>query len=183
MNETLMYLGTREMNPTPVNFASVTDVARHLHQRTGRPAVVILEPGDGTRYRLCVVPCWGPGIWNELGDVGIPGHVAQDYLLVTRFDAHGGDVFFSTERVEYFDVEVQNEWSRRFLAWWLRRLWYEIVGVRAEDRAAVNEANEALDQLRKIAFPEALAPMFEPTVERAFHWDLVADRIRQQLRR
>ncbi len=123
MSEELRYMN-RPMNPEPVNLP-LSAVATAL--RDGDSIVAILEPGDATVYRLCVVPCWAAGVRADLRGVGIPPENARDYLLVTRFNGHGGDVFFASNIIEAFDLDViQNGWSRELLSWWVRRLWKEL---------------------------------------------------------
>jgi len=122
-DEELKYMN-RTMDHEPIN-SSLSAIADLL--RGGDPAIAILEPGDATRYRLCLLPCWSSGICTDLGEVGIPQDHAAEYLLVTRFDAKGGEAFFASSSVESFDLEIiRNKWSREFLSWWLRRLWGEL---------------------------------------------------------
>ena len=126
--EELSYQGSM-MSAKPLN-VSLTELARRLHQ--GEPAVVILEPGDATRYRLLITSCWAQGIRNELADVGIPARATNEYLLVTKFDGHLGDAWFASATVEDFDVPVSNKWSCALLAWWLRLLWLELESAELE---------------------------------------------------
>lgn len=120
---TLEYHG-RAMSADPVNW-SLVEIAELL--RTGQPAVVILEPGDGTRYRLCIVPCWALGVGPYLDDVGIPAIKSNEYLLVSKFDGHRGEAWFAYDGIGDYDIEsVENPWSRELLAWWLQQLWDEI---------------------------------------------------------
>ena len=128
VSDELTYMN-RTMNPEPVNLP-LSAVAMAL--TSGNPVVVILEPGDATRYRLCLVPCWAAGLQADLGDVGIPQQNAREYLLVTRFGARRGEGFFAWADVQAYDLEsVENEWSRELLSWWLRRLWKELEKVHA----------------------------------------------------
>lgn len=120
MPEKLMH-GSSEMQVEPINIP-LTEVAQLLKE--GDPVVVILEPGDATRYRLLIVPCWSCSVGGRLGDIGIPLGKETDYLMVTKFDNYGGNMFFATEHVQHWDAEaLENEWSRDLVTWWVRRLW------------------------------------------------------------
>lgn len=121
--EQLNYMG-QAMNPEPDNIR-LSVIADAL--REGRSVVVVLEPGDATKYRLLLTPCWALGVCYELGDIGIPPQNSHDYLLVTKFDGHSGDAFFAYADVQHFDISVSNEWSCELLAWWLRILWKQLV--------------------------------------------------------
>lgn len=104
---TLEYHNGREMNPEPIN---IPLAAVRTYLMGGMPVKVILEPGDGTKYVLAIIPdqgsFWvmrmralkeGMGAWMNLKD---PDITDQDITEVA-----GG-----------------NEWSKTFLRWWLERL-------------------------------------------------------------
>ncbi len=123
VSEELKYMG-QALSAEPINLP-LSAVAAAL--RGGDSVLAILEPGDATRYQLCLVPCWAPGLRSDLGAIGVPPQRAREYLLVAKFLGHGGDVFFASSDVRAFDLDaVQNEWSRELLSWWLRRLWKEL---------------------------------------------------------
>ncbi|NIN68869.1 MAG: hypothetical protein GTO63_30120 [Anaerolineae bacterium] len=122
MEELIYPFNGRAMHPEPLD-RTLDDVAVGL--RAGESVSVVLEPGDATRYNLCLVPCWSPLVYDSLGSVGIPKSRANEYLLVVKFDSSGGSSWFAHSQIEHYDVGggVQNQWSRELLAWWLRELW------------------------------------------------------------
>ncbi len=124
MNDDLRYGGKRMMiEPINVPMHHVVDTLRG-----GGVIVVILEPGDGTRYRLLLTPCWASGVKGELEDVGILPGAAERYILVTKFDGHEGVAFFSYPGAGTWDMTcVENDWSRELLTWWLNLLWKDLV--------------------------------------------------------
>ncbi len=117
----------RAMNREPENvsfdYASATVAA-------GQPIVVVLEPGDATRYRLLIVPCWNAEVdgGGNLSDIGIPSKAAREFLMVTQFDDLGGMMFFASRNVGEHDLgAIKNEWTRTLLTWWVNQLWESII--------------------------------------------------------
>lgn len=111
------------MTPEPVNVhpEQIVDAIRD-----GDPVVVILEPGDATRYHLLIVPAWADKVRDQLGAYGIPVRVAEGTLIVTKLSQEGGNTFWAQTHVNEYDLAdaIQNEWSRILLSWWLREyLW------------------------------------------------------------
>lgn len=118
----LLYHG-KPMSKHPIN-VDISVVALELVR--DHPSLAILEPGDGTRYELILVPCWSSNIRLGLASQGIRPTDAKDYILCVKINGIR-DSFFVTEHIQEYDVEgISNDWSCRFLAWWLRRLWVEI---------------------------------------------------------
>lgn len=124
-SDDLIYPGFQnEMDPEPVNI-SLSETATALI--AGETVLVVLEPGDATRYNLCVVPCWAQFVGvDALASCGISD--PSDYLLVTKFDSTEGNSWFARHLSFEADVApgIKNRWSRTLLAWWTRRLWREI---------------------------------------------------------
>ena len=122
----LLYHG-RPMAFAPIN-VSVLHLIQTLHK--GTPQVVVLEPGDATRYMLLLLPLdLGDEVSSYLGDLGIPAAEADRYLFVSKLShdvclgtwvPFGPDVHVGT-----YDVTdlTPNEWSRELLAWWLTHLY------------------------------------------------------------
>lgn len=110
-------LGSAVMNPEPVN-----DNIDHLvmQARCGETVLVQLEPGDATVYYLLIVPAWGDGTRENLGQFGIPAEHADEYLIVTYLKQDGGQTFYATDRIGVYDLEMlPNTWTRTVFAWWL----------------------------------------------------------------
>ncbi|KKN88166.1 hypothetical protein LCGC14_0252380 [marine sediment metagenome] len=127
MTDPIEYNG-KPMRFEPINITTL-DMLRLM--RRGTPQVVLLEPGDATRYTLLAVPL-GTDVASHLDDFGIPRREAHNYLFVSKLAAEecpgtwlpfGSDLTVGT-----YDVVplTDNEWSRRFLAWWFTRL-YELL--------------------------------------------------------
>ena len=114
------------MQVEPIN-VSLSEVAGTL--RLNEPVVVILEPGDATRYHLLLVPLrLGDFVSGHLGDFGIQASEADNYLFVSKlsgYECPGTWVPYGPDRaVGTHDVTelANNEWSRVLLAWWLSNL-------------------------------------------------------------
>lgn len=92
------------------------------------PQVVILEPGDATRYTLLLVAPGAPCVSGELRGIGIPLSEADHYLFVskiTSLECPGTFVPFGRGQVVGFQDVTElssNEWSQRFLSWWFTSL-------------------------------------------------------------
>ena len=121
----LEYRG-KKMEFVPVNVLP-SDMIRLIHQ--GVPQVVILEPGDATRYTLLLIPLdRGDNVVGHLDSIGIQGEDAERYLFVSKLspDACPGTFvpFGPDATVGTYDVLdlTSNEWSRELLAWWLTSL-------------------------------------------------------------
>lgn len=115
-----------QMTFAPVN-VPVVDMIRLLHQ--GVAQVVILEPGDATRYTLLIFPLdRGDNVSAHLDAIGIRGEDAHRYLFVSKLspdECPGTFVLFGADvPVGTYDVVelTENEWSRELLAWWLTTL-------------------------------------------------------------
>jgi len=122
----LLYHG-RPMTFTPIN-VSLTHLIATLHQNV--PQVVILEPGDATRYTLLLVPLnLGDDVSAHLDAVGIPSDAADGYLFVSKLDTHecpGTWIpFGSGLTVGTYDLPALtgNAWSCELLAWWFTHLY------------------------------------------------------------
>ncbi|KKN88120.1 hypothetical protein LCGC14_0251920 [marine sediment metagenome] len=115
----------KPMTFDPTNI-SVLRVVQLLYR--GTPQVVILEPGDATRYVLLLVPL-GTGIAPYLGDYGILSRESNQYLFVSKLageECLGTWIPFGQDRVVRTHNVVplsNNEWSRQFLAWWFTSLY------------------------------------------------------------
>ena len=124
MTSPIEYQG-KPMTFDPIN-VSVLRVVQLLYQDT--PQVVILEPGDATRYILLLVPL-GTNIAPYLSDYGIPSRESTQYLFVSKLtdeECLGTWIPFGQDRVvgTYNVVPLSNnEWSRQFLAWWFTSLY------------------------------------------------------------
>ena len=120
----LEYRPGKAMAFEPINVA-ISEVVGTL--RLNEPIVVMLEPGDATRYVLLLVPMRkGDSVSPHLGFIGIsPG---DDYLFVSYLSSRecpGTFVPFGPdESADTYDVDelTKNEWSRIFLSWWLTNL-------------------------------------------------------------
>ena len=122
----LEYRPGKLMNSTPINMA-ISEVVGNL--RLNEPVVVILEPGDATRYTLLLVPMrQGDSVSPHLGSMGIPEEVADTYLFVSNLsdsECPGTWVPYGLGiQVGTYDVTElsRNEWSQRLIAWWLTNL-------------------------------------------------------------
>jgi hypothetical protein len=88
------------------------------------PVMVLLEPGDATRYTLLLVPTWAREVRGQLAHYGVPEDEAHRYLLVTKLDGdHSGQMAWASKDVGPWDLPFDNEWTRELLTWWLRSLW------------------------------------------------------------
>ncbi len=127
MADSIEYHG-RLMEFAPTNVTGL-GVIQSLHRKI--PQVVVLEPGDATRYILLMVPL-GANIAPYLDDYGIPSWEANSYLFVSKLSGEeclGTWIPFGPGRVvDTHNVEPlsSNEWSRQFLAWWFTSL-YEVL--------------------------------------------------------
>ena len=127
--EDLMYQGRKALKFQPVNHHDMVDVIAAIH--AGMPQVVILEPGDATRYTLLLMPLQAmSSVTDHLGEFGIEPYRAHEYMYVARLDVEncpGTWVPFGENRlVERWNVEPlgnQNVWSERVIAWWLTELY------------------------------------------------------------
>lgn len=102
----LLYNGVK-MNDEPRNI-SLFDCAAAL--LWGEAVSVQLEPGDGTRYALEIIPLWAPFVLHRDDHTGV--------LVV--YDGQS----FTVERGAHFYGESANLWTNLFLSWWFDRLWY-----------------------------------------------------------
>jgi hypothetical protein len=124
--KTLDYNG-RPMEFVPINVLP-SRMLQLLHQ--GTPQVVILEPGDATRYTLLLLPLdLGDNVSAHLDSVGIPPNSCDEYLFVSALSdqlSRGEWLPFGPGRTvgTYDLVNIStNEWSREFLAWWFTELY------------------------------------------------------------
>ena len=121
----LEYRPGHKMVFAPIN-VSVTDMIRLLRQ--GVPQVVILEPGDATRYTLLLLPLDHDNVGAYLDSVGIREEAAERYLFVAKlsYDECPGTwvPFGPGGHVGTYDVTElsDNGWSHELLAWWLTNL-------------------------------------------------------------
>lgn len=127
----LTYHNGAEMKLAPVNLP-YDDVISAL--RGNAPVVVILEPGDATRYTLLLQPVAMPFIGGYLGAFGIPAYDADRYLLVTRLGSQGmRTVWLPLHDGPIAEHHVAgltaNEWSRALYAWWLRHVQRDLTSV------------------------------------------------------
>lgn len=120
----LEYRPGKLMALEPIN-VTMAAVIRTL--RLGEPIVVILEPGDATRYTLLLVPL-RHNVSPYLQGFGIQPWEANNYLFVSKLstdECPGTWVPFGPgQRVGTHDVTElsSNDWSQRFLSWWLTNL-------------------------------------------------------------
>ncbi len=111
----------------PINMA-ISEVVGTL--RLNEPVVVILEPGDATRYTLLLVPMRrGDSVSPHLQGFGIQASEADRYLFVSKLsgdECPGTWVPFGPlfSKVGVHDVTelTDNDWSQMFLSWWLTNL-------------------------------------------------------------
>ncbi len=91
-----------------------------------KPQVVILEPGDKTRYLLLLVPLTESVVGQHLHDFGIAPERAYEYLFVSRLNAkRSTGVWVPTNypvRPDQIRCLVQNLWTEKLIAWWLTEL-------------------------------------------------------------
>lgn len=95
-----------------------------------KPAVVVLEPGDMTRYMLLLTPVDRKGIRECLGSIGIPRDVAGRYLHVTKLASDPrGQGWAWVPWIDGVEIEVRdvaeihaNQWTQQVFAWWLTEL-------------------------------------------------------------
>ena len=122
----LEYRPGKLMKVEPIN-ATMKEVVESA--RCGEQQVVILEPGDGTRYHLLLLPMRGTDLVSpHLQSFGIQEEDAERYLFVSYL--HGDDCpgtwvpFGPGRKIGTHDVVwlSDNDWSQRFLAWWLTNL-------------------------------------------------------------
>ena len=113
----------REMKLEPVN-RSLKECRDFI--KMDEPQVVILEPGDGTRYTLLLTPVACEGIARHLGDFGIPYSARGKYYLLTKLsDRQSLSCWIRiTQHIDVYDVEhiTENRWTRIFIAWWLNEV-------------------------------------------------------------
>lgn len=94
-----------------------------------QPIVVILEPGDATRYMFMVTPCTAMFVDDHLRSIGVPWDKAKDYVILTRINSPGAScvVRISTEVFEWdFEGYSNNQHTRQVLAWWFNLLRKEL---------------------------------------------------------
>jgi hypothetical protein len=120
------------MNPEPIG-ATLSAKAALLD--AGETTYVHLEPGDGTRYELLLVPMWAPHV-NAAALLYLPPACARASILVLNvLDEHdvGGAVV--TRRGSYTRLRecgaFAAPWTRTLLEWWFERhLWPRIDAIR-----------------------------------------------------
>jgi hypothetical protein len=104
----------------PLTFATVDGEEPHavaLWLGSGRARIVVLEPGDATRYRLRLEPCEASGalVVSKMDAWGQPAE-AQWAVTLTRAQLRGvaitPDLF----------LHEPNEWSRTLIAHYLTLL-------------------------------------------------------------
>lgn len=109
----------------PIN-VTIREVMRTL--RLERAQVVILEPGDATRYTLLLVPITGTGVSPHLDAFGIMPSEAHKYLFVSKLSGYecpgtwvpfGSGLTVGTHDVTELST---NGWSQELLAWWFTSL-------------------------------------------------------------
>lgn len=94
------------------------------------PCVIMLEPGDATRYVFMLVPLTGDGVRCELRWAGITPADADRYMLVVKLASQPRDQGWAWVpwepgvAVGVHDVSDihQNDWSKEVIAWWLTEL-------------------------------------------------------------
>ena len=93
-----------------------------------QPLVVILEPGDATRYTLLLVPAASSAVGRDLSDFGIVASQAHRYIFVSKLSSmecqgswlpFGPGVVVEPHDIVYLS---DNQWSQTFLAWWFTEL-------------------------------------------------------------
>ncbi len=115
----------KEMQFAPIN-VDLDELIPEING--GNPAVVILEPGDATRYVLLLVPL-SIGIAPHLRGFGIPSAEASNYIFVSKLsgeDCQGTWIPFGQKVVVgtwHVDSLSGNSWSQEFLAWWFTELY------------------------------------------------------------
>lgn len=111
------------LNPEPINIP-LADVAKHLIADSS--VVVILEPGDATRYTYHLCPMNVAGVRGHLRGIGIPSDQAHYYILVTRIDTmqpRSGLVRLDRKIGRWMTCDIEpNPWSAEVLAWFLINL-------------------------------------------------------------
>lgn len=114
------------MKVEPIN-ATMKEVVESA--RCGEQQVVILEPGDATRYHLLLLPMLDTDLVSpHLQSFGIQPEDAHKYLFVSKLSGNecpGTWVPFGPgQKVGTHDVTelTTNEWSQVLLAWWLTNL-------------------------------------------------------------
>lgn len=124
-----MKRGSVPMRFEPARGGSLSVVAARL--TAGDTVHVSLEPGDGTRYDLLIVPCWSPGLrdFAYLGDVRYHG------LVIVRTDdpsSMRGTVYTRDGYRGALEWPANNNaWSIDVFDWWLNKhLWPRIDAVR-----------------------------------------------------
>lgn len=126
MSEVLMYATGKEMKFEPVNRPSA-QVLRLI--KTGVPQVVILEPGDATRYMLLIVPLINMEAGNHIRDIGIPFSEAANYIFVSKLsreECQGTWIQVGeNQQVGVWSTAPlsPNTWSQKLLAWWFTTLY------------------------------------------------------------
>ncbi len=120
MIESLEYHG-KEMNPFPTD-TSLTSLVHDL--MVGRSATVELQPGDGTRYELLLVPMWE----NTVRLVGWGAEDSYNGLVAVRlrggYPAGASIVFLNRPNAvnELSRLSGDNDWTATLLEWWFQHL-------------------------------------------------------------
>lgn len=126
--ETLLYHG-KPLKTEPRN-TSLHEVAEMLEY--GRAVSVHLEPGDGSRYDLLLVPLWATDVRSlaqQFEDESI-----REKSVMYVFDArkHESVVGAAIERGGYYGslqtLAAGNEWTMTFLEWWFERQLWPLIG-------------------------------------------------------
>ncbi len=114
---TLLYQDRVTMMEDPVQPTTVSGLARDLFIH-GRNVMITLEPGDGTRYDLALIP-----LDNIDGSfTGIRDNDHANWLLVAYIQRNTSLIIPAWQSSHSFDFLTNNPWSITFLAWWFAKL-------------------------------------------------------------
>lgn len=123
----------RALSEEPKN-RTISTIALLLHE--ANPVRAVLEPGDGTRYDLLLVPMWNPtaALWH--------GRDVKDFILVVNSVAnHAGSL---SRRGDVHHGSLQHaaradDWTARVLHWFMTHVWARLEAVRRSDPRAIDD--------------------------------------------
>jgi hypothetical protein len=129
------------MRPEPVRGGTISRVAALLD--AGQVVSVQLEPGDGTRYDLVIVPLWSQHV--DAYALGYASESLRECLLILNAQSASNARGATIRRNGYYRVlnecgAWESLWSTTFLQWWFEcNLWPRIEAIRGVRFAVAGE--------------------------------------------
>jgi len=112
-----LMMDDRELNLDPIAVGGIGPCEAIMLLRAGQPVGWTIEPGDMTRYKVLLVPCWSSPHMSVVS--GISGPDVNAFILLTYVSdtmPFSRAVGQWCQQYDLVDHGIKNEWTARMLS-------------------------------------------------------------------